>query len=72
MITPDQFGFMSKHSYLQQLLVFIDAIVNRHEQKSLMDVVYVDTRKPFDNVAHGELLNFCHKQKSLMDVVYVN
>ena len=55
-VTNNQFGFMPNHSCLQQLLVFVDSVVRCQERKSQLDVVYVDIRKAFDSVPHGELL----------------
>ena len=55
-VTNNQFGFMPNQSCLQQLLVFVDSVVRCQERKSQLDVVYVDIRKAFDSVPHGELL----------------
>lgn len=55
-ISLDQFGFLPKHSCLQQLLSFISQIVDCQERRSNMDVVYLDVRKAFDSVPHTELL----------------
>ena len=52
-ISPYQFGFLRKHSTLQQLLLFLNNIVNC---SNYTDVVYLDFKKAFDSVAHNELL----------------
>ena len=52
-ISPYQFGFLRKHSTLQQLLLFLNNIVNC---PNYTDVVYLDFKKAFDSVAHKEFL----------------
>lgn len=44
-ITQDQFGFLPRHSCLQHLLQFLSKIMEVLEDKSQMDVVYVDIKK---------------------------
>ena len=48
-----QFGFLQKHSTLQQLLILVEKIMipSKHT-----NVVYSDFKKAFDSVAHNELL----------------
>ena len=48
-----RFGFLQKHSTLQQLLILVDKIMSPSKHT---DVVYLDFKKAFDNVAHNELL----------------
>ena len=52
-ITTAQFGFIRKHSSLQQLLIFINNIMSPSKHT---DVLYLDFKKAFDSVAHNELL----------------
>ena len=52
-ITTAQFGFIRKHSSLQQLLIFISNIMSPSKHT---DVLYLDFKKAFDSVAHNELL----------------
>ena len=56
-ISPRQFGFLPNHSTLQQLLIFIDGIVNNMDSKTQTDTIYFDLRKAFDTVPHPSLLN---------------
>ena len=51
--TKHQFGFLPKKSTIQQLLVFVEKVI---EQKCETDVVYMDFRKAFDSVSHKHLL----------------
>ena len=53
-ISPLQFGFSRNCSTLQQMLIFLDHIINSPLQS---DVVYFDISKAFDTVSHGILLN---------------
>lgn len=51
-----QFGFLKNHSTTQQLLRFLTYVNNSLNVKSQVDVIYLDFRKAFDSVPHGELL----------------
>ena len=52
-ISPVQFGFLKKHSSLQQLMLFYDRIIGSTAQ---WDVIFLDFAKAFDSVPHNELL----------------
>ena len=56
LISPLQFGFMRGRSSLQQLLMYINTLIEAHESFTPIDVVYLDIRKAFDSVPHNELL----------------
>ena len=59
-------GTFSKHQFgeerscLQQLLLYLDTIVEAHECSNSVDVIYLDLCKAFDSVSHLKLL---HKLK---------
>ena len=53
LINPFQFGFTRNCSTLQQMLIFIDQILNSSSQT---DVIYFDISKAFDTVSHSILL----------------
>ena len=55
-ISPSQFGFRKKHSTLQQLLTFLGSVYESFGSNAQTDVIYLDFKKAFDTVAHGELL----------------
>ena len=52
-ISPLQFGFTKNCSTLQQMLIFINQIINTPSQT---DVIYFDISKAFDTVSHSILL----------------
>ena len=55
-ICPTQFGFLRKHSTLQQLLIFVNELFNSYSHNIPTDVIYLDFKKAFDSVSHNELL----------------
>ncbi len=56
-ITPLQFGFLPKHSCLQQLLIFMSNVVDSISCKHThLDAIYLDFKKACDKVPHPELL----------------
>lgn len=58
LISPLQFGFRRGRSSLQQLLVFINTLIEAHESSTPMDTVYLDIRKAFDSAPHKKLLSY--------------
>ena len=56
--TPHQFGFLPGRSKLQQLLLFINEILEAKRANKVLDV---DFKKGFDSVTHNKLL---HKIRS--------
>ena len=55
-ITPSQFGFLPCHSSVQQVLLFINALLQNWNSGSVSEVIYLDICKAFDSVPHQELL----------------
>ena len=54
--TTYQFGFLQNRSTLQQLLIFFNLLTNQANNKSSVDVIYLDFKKAFDSVSHVKLL----------------
>ena len=54
-ISNQQFGFMTGQSSLQQLLLFMNNILEAKACSNSVDVVYLDFRKAFNLVPHNEL-----------------
>lgn len=52
-----QFGFLPGRSSLQQMLLFINDLLEAKESKCQADTIYLDFRKAFDTVPHNKLLN---------------
>ena len=55
-ISDSQFGFLQNRSTLQQLLIFFNLLTNQANNKSSVDVIYLDFKKAFDSVSHVKLL----------------
>ena len=55
-ISPYQFGFLPHRSNIQQMLLFIDKLLYYRDQKTSVDVIYLDIRKAFNTVSHDLLL----------------
>lgn len=55
-ISKSQFGFLAKHSTLQQLLTLLSTTYKDTNRNTQVDVVYMDCRKVFDIVTNNELL----------------
>ena len=56
-----RFGFLPGRLSLQQLLIFINEILNAKQTNNGLDVLYLDISKAFDSVAHHILLTKLHK-----------
>ena len=57
-ISCSQFGFLRNQSCLQQLLLFLNNVVDSFTNKHQFDtILYLDFRKAFDKVPHPELLH---------------
>ena len=61
LIDPNQHGFRRGHSTLSQLLSHTEEIIERIEDDSTVDVLYLDFAKAFDKVDHGVLMSECKK-----------
>ena len=55
-ISDSQFGFLQNRSTLQQLLIFLNLLTNQANNKSSVDVIYLDFKKALDSVFHVKLL----------------
>ena len=53
-----QYGFLHKKSAVLQLLIFVDNIYKKLDQKKFSDIssLYVDFSKAFDKVSHLKLV----------------
>ena len=54
--TPHQFGFLPGRSTLQQLLLFINEVLEAKQLNKVSDVIYSEFKKAFDSVIHLKLL----------------
>jgi len=61
-IKISQHGFMKSRSCLTNLLICQNAIVQKIDEGSSVDVIYLDLQKAFDKVPHGKLIS---KMKSM-------
>ena len=57
----DKFGFLPGRSTLQQLLLFINELLEAKRTNKVSDVIYLDFKKAFDSINHTKLL---HKIRS--------
>ena len=55
-ISTQQFGFVAGRSSLQQLLLFVNNIIQAKAHSNNVDIIYLDFKKAFDSVPHNELL----------------
>ena len=56
LINPSQDGFLKAKSCLTNLLCFLEEITKWVDDGSLVDVIYLDFQKAFDNVLHQRLI----------------
>ncbi len=56
LITTYQYKFLPKRSAPQQLLIMLAQIHNAFDNNATVDCIYLDFKKAFDRVPHGELL----------------
>ena len=59
-ISTHQFEFTKGRSSLQQLLVYLNNIVDATDGSASVDVMYLDLCKAFDSVLHTKLLHKLH------------
>ncbi|KAG0417366.1 putative RNA-directed DNA polymerase from transposon BS [Dictyocoela roeselum] len=55
-----QHGFRLNHSCLTNLLFFFMNIIEIHDTKSPIDIIYLDCQKAFDKVPHKRLVSKLH------------
>ena len=55
-ISTQQFGYMAGRSSLQQLLLFVNNILEAKAHSNNVHILYLDCKKVFDSVPHNELL----------------
>ena len=55
-ISPTQFCFLLKMSFVQRILIKRDLTFNSCENRSLIEVLYLDFQKAFDSMSHSKLL----------------
>ena len=55
-ISNQQFGFIPGHSSLQQLLTFVNILLEAKDHKTAVDVIHLDICKAFDTIPHHKLL----------------
>ena len=60
-ISIHQFGFIPGRSSLQQLLLFVDILLQAKKHKTVVDFIHLDIRKAFDTVPHYKLLTKLQK-----------
>ena len=51
-----QFGFLTGHSSLQQLLIFVHILLQAKEYKTVADVIHLDIHKAFNIASNHKLL----------------
>ena len=56
LINPSQHGFLKATSCLTNLLCFFEEITKWVDERSPVDVIYLDFQKAFDKVPHQRLI----------------
>ena len=56
MFSQHQFDFLPGRSTLQQLLIFINKLLETKSNKVIADVIYLDFHKAFDSVPHAKII----------------
>ena len=64
-ISATQFGFLQHRSTTQQLVIFLDSIIDSFNCRSQTDIIYFDIRKAFDSVSHPILLSKLHRMGNI-------
>ncbi len=57
LISPDQHGFLARHSTDTQLLQYLNYVTSNVDKRLFVDVLYLDFAKAFDTVSHNKLIH---------------
>lgn len=57
LLSEHQYGFRSKHSTIDQLILTYDDVTRDVDEGRMVDIIFFDFSKAFDKVRHGILLN---------------
>ncbi len=57
LIIDSQHGFRQGHSYLTNLLIYLEELSSYIDQGYPVDVIYLDFSKAFNKVSHQHLMN---------------
>ena len=61
LLNPSQHGFLKARSCLTNMLCFLEEITKLIDERSPVDIIYLDFQKAFDKVSYKKLL---HKLKA--------
>ena len=56
LINPSQHGFLKARSCLTNMLCFLEDVTKWLDEGSIVDIIYLDFKKAFDNVPHRRSL----------------
>ena len=56
LINPSQHGFLKARSCLTNMLCFLEDVTKWVDERSPVDIIYLDFKKAFDKVPHKRLL----------------